>query len=62
MKAGVGTFDHGNRAECVVAICLATAATEEFDIQAAGVPAPKLAPLLDLSPKQMGVFFTSVRF
>jgi AAHS family 3-hydroxyphenylpropionic acid transporter len=46
----------------IVAICLAAATIEGFDIQAAGVVAPKLAPILRLTPHQMGLFFASATF
>lgn len=35
---------------------------EGFDLQAAGVAAPKLAPVFGLSPAQMGLFFSSATF
>jgi MFS transporter, AAHS family, 3-hydroxyphenylpropionic acid transporter len=35
---------------------------EGFDLQAAGVAAPKLAPVFGLTPAQMGLFFSSATF
>jgi AAHS family 3-hydroxyphenylpropionic acid transporter len=35
---------------------------EGFDLQAAGVAAPKLGPFFGLAPEQMGVFFSSATF
>lgn len=35
---------------------------EGFDLQAAGVAAPKLAPVFGLTPGQMGLFFSSATF
>ncbi|NIJ59943.1 AAHS family 3-hydroxyphenylpropionic acid transporter [Pseudochelatococcus lubricantis] len=38
------------------------AVIEGFDLQAAGVAAPKLGPVFGLTPEQMGVFFSSATF
>lgn len=62
MRAGVETTHHGPGSIGIVATCLAAATIEGFDIQAAGVAAPKLAPILQLTPHQMGLFFASATF
>jgi len=46
----------------ILTVCLAAAMIEGFDLQAAGVAAPKLAPILGLTPGQMGLFFSSATF
>jgi len=42
-----------------MALCFLVAIIEGFDIQAAGVVAPRLAPALGLGPAEMGLFFSS---
>ena len=42
-----------------IVICLIVAMLEGFDIQAAGVAAPRLAPALGLAPDQLGLFFSA---
>ncbi|MFK4047827.1 4-hydroxybenzoate transporter (plasmid) [Roseomonas mucosa] len=51
IHVGVGTR--------VLALVFLAAMIEGFDLQAAGVAAPKLAPAFGLHPSQMGVFFSS---
>ncbi|MCH4546490.1 3-(3-hydroxy-phenyl)propionate transporter MhpT [Rhizobium changzhiense] len=46
----------------VLILCFCAAMIEGFDIQAAGVAAPKLAPALGLAPGQMALFFSSATF
>lgn len=46
----------------VLWLCFLAAMIEGFDIQAAGVAAPKLAPALGLTPAQMGMFFSAATF
>ncbi|MFG1477025.1 MFS transporter [Xanthobacter sp. V4C-4] len=46
----------GNRALLFVFLA---ATIEGFDLQAAGVAAPKIAPVFHLTPQQMGLFFSS---
>ncbi len=46
----------------IIGLSLAVTTIEGFDIQAAGVAAPKLAPLLHLTPHQMGFFFAAATF
>lgn len=59
MVAGVETIHHRKRSIRTIALCVAVGAVEGFDIQAAGVAAPKLGPMLHLTPHQMGLFFAS---
>ncbi len=40
-------------------LCFLVAMIEGFDIQAAGVVAPRLAPALGLGPADMGLFFSA---
>ena len=47
----------GTKGAITVALCLAVAVLEGFDIQALGVAAPRLAPELGLDPRQMGWLF-----
>lgn len=49
----------GNRALLFVFLA---ATIEGFDLQAAGVAAPKIAPVFHLTPQQMGLFFSSATF
>lgn len=42
-----------------MALCFLVAIIEGFDIQAAGVVAPRLAPALGLGPAEIGLFFSS---
>ena len=62
MRGNLETVRRGTGSLGVVALCLAAATIEGFDIQAAGVAAPKLAPILRLTPHQMGLFFASATF
>ncbi len=43
----------------MMALCFLVAIIEGFDIQAAGVVAPRLAPALGLGPAEMGLFFSA---
>ena len=45
-----------------VALCALVAAFEGFDLQAAGVAAPRLAPLFHMTPDALGWFFSSSTF
>lgn len=45
-----------------VFICFVAAMIEGFDIQVAGVAAPRLGPELGLTPAQMGMFFSAATF
>ncbi|WP_128255648.1 3-(3-hydroxy-phenyl)propionate transporter MhpT [Falsirhodobacter deserti] len=55
----VSTASGGSRA---IAICFVAALIEGFDIQVAGIAAPRLGPDLGLSPSQMGMFFSAATF
>src|SRR3954471_23213426 len=44
-------------AAITIALCFLVAVVEGFDIQAIGVAAPRLAPQLGLSPKQLSWIF-----
>ncbi|MEI3855914.1 MULTISPECIES: 3-(3-hydroxy-phenyl)propionate transporter MhpT [unclassified Ensifer] len=57
---GIGTSGTGNSR--AILICFAAALVEGFDIQVAGIAAPRLGPALGLSPAQMGMFFSSATF
>ena len=48
-----------SRSMITVAICLLAAIFEGVDLQAAGVAAPRLLPMLGLSPSQAGMFFSA---
>lgn len=56
---GIGLQTSGYK---VLILCFCAAMIEGFDIQAAGVAAPKLAPALGLAPGQMALFFSSATF
>jgi AAHS family 3-hydroxyphenylpropionic acid transporter len=43
----------------IVFFCFLVIMMEGFDIQAAGISAPKLAPALGLQPSQLGLFFSA---
>jgi AAHS family 3-hydroxyphenylpropionic acid transporter len=45
-----------------VALCCTVSIIEGFDLQSAGVAAPRLAPALGLNPGQLGLFFSSSTF
>ncbi len=45
-----------------VTLCSVVAMFEGFDLQAAGVAAPRLAPALGMTPAQMGFFFSASTF
>lgn len=51
---------HGGRRALTLAFLAAV--IEGFDLQAAGVAVPKLAPAFDLTPQQIGLFFSSATF
>ncbi len=56
MTAAAKSRDTGTRALLFVFLA---ATIEGFDLQAAGVAAPKIAPVFQLTPQQMGLFFSS---
>lgn len=45
-----------------VGLCYLVAICEGFDLQAAGVAAPRLGPALDLAPAELGWFFSASTF
>lgn len=49
----------GDRGRITIAVCLVVAILEGFDIQSAGMAAPRLAPALGLTPDQIGLFFSA---
>ncbi len=55
------TSHRGAGTRALVLVFLA-ALIEGFDLQAAGVAAPKLAPAFGLQPNQMGLFFSAATF
>lgn len=56
-----GTSDRADGG-AVLWLCFLAAMIEGFDIQVAGVVAPRLAGALSLTPAQMGLFFSSATF
>jgi AAHS family 3-hydroxyphenylpropionic acid transporter len=52
----------GGTSLITVALCCFIAVFEGFDLQAAGVAAPKLGPLFNMSPDQLGWFFSASTF
>lgn len=46
----------------VIALCIGVGVCEGFDLQAAGVAAPRLAPTFGLEPSALGLFFSSATF
>jgi AAHS family 3-hydroxyphenylpropionic acid transporter len=63
MTSGSGaSLDHSRTAIITVALCYLVAMFEGFDLQAAGVAAPRLGPAFQMSPGAMGWFFSSSTF
>jgi AAHS family 3-hydroxyphenylpropionic acid transporter len=56
------TTSHTGAGTRALALVFLAAIIEGFDLQAAGVAAPKLGPAFGLEPNQMGVFFSSATF
>lgn len=54
-----GEFSHPPRTGVTIALCFLVALIEGFDIQAAGMAAPRMAPALGLSPEALGLFFSA---
>ncbi|HEY5711993.1 MAG TPA: 3-(3-hydroxy-phenyl)propionate transporter MhpT [Allosphingosinicella sp.] len=50
------------RPRAILLLCAVVAIIEGFDLQAAGVAAPRLAPALGLTPGQLGLFFSAATF
>ncbi|AIC31123.1 3-hydroxyphenylpropionic transporter MhpT (plasmid) [Rhizobium etli bv. mimosae str. IE4771] len=53
------TTDHRSGGRRALALAFMAAVIEGFDLQAAGVAVPKLAPAMGLTPQQIGLFFSS---
>ncbi|MBW9064778.1 3-(3-hydroxy-phenyl)propionate transporter MhpT [Rhizobium herbae] len=53
------TNDHRSGGRRALALAFMAAIIEGFDLQAAGVAVPKLAPAFGLTPQQIGLFFSS---
>lgn len=51
-----------SKSRLVLALCVAVAVIEGFDLQAAGVAAPLLMPAMRLAPQQVGLFFAAATF
>lgn len=56
------TTSHAGAGTRALALVFLAAIIEGFDLQAAGVAAPKLAPAFGLEPSQMGLFFSAATF
>jgi MFS transporter, AAHS family, 3-hydroxyphenylpropionic acid transporter len=56
------TTTHGGARTRAIVLVFLAAIIEGFDLQAAGVAAPKLAPAFGLQPNQMGLFFSAATF
>lgn len=54
--------DHRHGGGRALTLAFLAAVIEGFDLQAAGVAVPKLAPAFGLSPQQIGLFFSSATF
>jgi AAHS family 3-hydroxyphenylpropionic acid transporter len=52
-------MDENRRSWSTIGVCLMAATFEGIDLQAAGVAAPRLLPLLHLKPSQAGAFFSA---
>ncbi|WP_082601900.1 3-(3-hydroxy-phenyl)propionate transporter MhpT [Phenylobacterium sp. Root700] len=60
--ANSGASDTGSKALRTVALCLLVTIFEGIDLQAAGVAAPKIAPLFGMGPSELGWFFSASTF
>jgi AAHS family 3-hydroxyphenylpropionic acid transporter len=58
----MNTTTHPGAGTRAIALVFLAAIIEGFDLQAAGVAAPKLGPAFGLEPNQMGLFFSSATF
>lgn len=54
--------DHRHGGGRALTLAFLAATIEGFDLQAAGVAVPKLAPAFGLSPQQIGLFFSAATF
>lgn len=55
-------IDHRSGGRRALVLAFLAAVIEGFDLQAAGVAVPKLAPAFGLTPQQIGLFFSSATF
>lgn len=55
-------IDHRSGGRRALTLAFMAAVIEGFDLQAAGVAVPKLAPAFGLTPQQIGLFFSSATF
>lgn len=55
-------IDHRSGGRRALALAFLAAVIEGFDLQAAGVAAPRLVPVFGLTPQQIGLFFSSATF
>jgi MFS transporter, AAHS family, 3-hydroxyphenylpropionic acid transporter len=63
MSTGTHTASDGSRTSIItIALCYLIAVFEGFDLQAAGVAAPRLGPAFHMSPGAMGWFFSASTF
>lgn len=63
MRTGASTSLDSSRISIItVALCYLIAVFEGFDLQAAGVAAPRLGPAFQMAPGAMGWFFSSSTF
>lgn len=58
----MNTTTHAGAGTRALVLVFLAAMIEGFDLQAAGVAAPKLGPAFGLEPAQMGLFFSSATF
>lgn len=58
----MNTTSHAGAGTRALTLVFLAAMIEGFDLQAAGVAAPKLGPAFGLEPNQMGLFFSSATF
>ena len=54
--------DHRHGGGRALTLAFLAAVIEGFDLQAAGVAVPKLAPAFGLTPQQIGLFFSAATF
>lgn len=61
-KSETAAASGGATSIVTVALCCFIGVFEGFDLQAAGVAAPKLGPLFMMTPEQLGLFFSASTF
>lgn len=62
MSASLNVASDRRTSIVTVALCYVIAALEGIDLQAAGVAAPKLGPAFNMTPEELGVFFSASTF